>query len=51
MATKKKHKGVLEKIGDAVASGAEVVIDAGSPQLDDTPVRTTDHRRFPRPGK
>ena len=27
---KKKSKGVLEKIGDAVAAGAEAVIDAGS---------------------
>jgi hypothetical protein len=30
MATKKKSKGVLEKIGDAVATGAEAVVDAGS---------------------
>ncbi len=27
---KKKSKGVLKKIGEAVASGAEVVIDAGA---------------------
>jgi hypothetical protein len=30
MATKKKPKGVLEKIGDAVSAGAEAVVDAGS---------------------
>src|SRR4051794_23810414 len=30
MATKKKSKGVLEQIGDAVSTGAEAVIDAGS---------------------
>jgi hypothetical protein len=30
MATKKKSKGVLEKIGDAMATGAEAVVDAGS---------------------
>jgi hypothetical protein len=30
MATKKKSKGVLERIGDAVTTGAEVVIDAGA---------------------
>jgi hypothetical protein len=30
MAKKKKSKGVLEKIGDAVATGTEAVIDAGS---------------------
>jgi hypothetical protein len=28
--SKKKSKGVLRKIGDAVAAGAEVVVDAGS---------------------
>ena len=27
---KKKSKGVLEKIGDAVTAGAEAVVDAGS---------------------
>ena len=30
MATKKKSKGVLERIGDVATSAAEVVIDAGS---------------------
>ena len=30
MATRKKSKGVLERIGDAATSAAEVVIDAGS---------------------
>ena len=30
MASKKKSKGVLERIGEATSSAAEVVIDAGS---------------------
>src|ERR1700727_2798715 len=30
MAIKKKPKGVLEKIGDVVSSGAEAVVDAGA---------------------
>ena len=30
MATKKKTKGVMEKIGDAIAAGAEAVYDTGA---------------------
>ena len=30
MATKKKSKGVLERIGDAVSAGADAVIDVGA---------------------